>query len=150
MDKNVEYMIHIWGGAWNRDANPSIKKDLGIDEGYYYFKTKGERDEFVKLLNNQKYKDQGLMIAEESGILSHKRTVFVGLFVYNGTEFIIHHDFGYEYPEEAAEYMFTQGNYACDCNLSRFIISQYGEGSIPELDCGCEIDLKDYSFVYLD
>ena len=37
-----EYMITIWGGAWNKDANPSIKKDLGIDEGTYYFKTKEE------------------------------------------------------------------------------------------------------------
>ena len=32
-----EYMIHIWGGAFNKDANPSIEKILGITEGYYYF-----------------------------------------------------------------------------------------------------------------
>ena len=27
-----EYMAHIWGGAWNKDANPSIEKDLGIKD----------------------------------------------------------------------------------------------------------------------
>ena len=41
-----EYMAHIWGGAWNKDANPSIEKDLGIKESYHYFKTEEERDRF--------------------------------------------------------------------------------------------------------
>ena len=43
MSKKEEWMVHIWGGAWNHDANPSIEKDLGIKEGYYYFNTEEER-----------------------------------------------------------------------------------------------------------
>ena len=33
MKKQEEYMVHIWGGAWNHDANPSIAQDLGIKDG---------------------------------------------------------------------------------------------------------------------
>ena len=43
MSKKKEWMVHICGGAWNHDANPSIEKDLGIKEGYYYFNTEEER-----------------------------------------------------------------------------------------------------------
>lgn len=38
-----EYMVHVWGGAWNPNANPSIEKDLGIKEGYHYFATEKEK-----------------------------------------------------------------------------------------------------------
>ena len=43
MSKKEEWMVHIWGGAWNHDTNPSIEKDLGIKEGYCYFNTEEER-----------------------------------------------------------------------------------------------------------
>ena len=43
-----EYMVHVWGGAWNKDANPSIEQDLGIKKGYHYFDTKKEKDDFFK------------------------------------------------------------------------------------------------------
>ena len=46
-------MVHIWGGAWNDDANPSIEKDLGIKDGYHYFNTEQEKDNFCRLLDGQ-------------------------------------------------------------------------------------------------
>ena len=145
-----EYMVHIWGGAWNKDADPSIEKDLGIKEGYHYFSTEEERDEFVEKIGNPIYKNQGMMIHCEEGELTHKRTIFVGMFEYKGKTFVLHDDFGYEYPEESAIYMYEHGNYSCDCNRSRFIQNQYGEDAIPELGCGWEIKLADYKIVYLD
>ena len=79
-----EYMVQIWGGAWNPDATPSIEKDLGIKEGTYYFKTEKEKDEFVKKISQSKYKKQGMVIDTKYGIMTHKRTVFVSiLFVEN-------------------------------------------------------------------
>lgn len=51
MDKQKEYMVHIWGGAWNSDANPSIEKDLGIKDGCHYFKTEKEKNDFCKMLD---------------------------------------------------------------------------------------------------
>ena len=53
-------------------------------------------------------------------------------------------NFGKDYPADSAEWMFTEGNYACDCNRSLFIRRQYGEDAMPELKCGDEIELIDY------
>lgn len=61
MDNKKEYMVHIWGGAWNKDVNPSIEKDLGIKEGYYYFDTEKEKDDFCKKLDKRCYKEQGIV-----------------------------------------------------------------------------------------
>lgn len=146
----MEWMVHIWGGAFNADANPSIEKDYGITEGYHYFETKDAKDSFCAICNLPEYKKQGLMMHIEEGELTHKRTVFVGTFAYKDNTFVIHYDFGYEYPEESAEYMFTQGNYSCDCNRSIFIRNQHGPESVPDLGCGYEIELVDFTFVYLD
>lgn len=79
-----------------------------------------------------------------------KKTIFVGTFKYKDKEFILHYDFGYGYSEESAIFMFEDGNYACDCNRSIFIRQEYGENTIPELDCGDEIKLSEYHFEYLD
>lgn len=150
MTNSTEYMVHIWGGAWNSDANPSIEKDLGITEGYHYFSTKEERDAFIAKLKNPIYKSQGIMIDCTEGVLSHKRTVFIGVFSYAGEDFIVHYDLGYEYPEEDAVYYFTYGNFSCDCNRSMLIRAQHGNDAIPNLMCGWDIELKDYQMVYLD
>ena len=145
-----EYMAHIWGGAWNKDANPSIEKDLGIKEGYHYFKTKEERDRFLKLIKQYKYLNQGLVWDLKEGEFTHKRTIFVADLKYKDMVYTIHCDFGYEYPEEEAIFMFEDGNYSCDCNRSLFIQDEYGENAIQELDCGEEIEMLNYHLEYLD
>ena len=143
-----EYMAHIWGGAWNENANPSIEKDLGIKEGYHYFKTKEERDRFLKLI--KQYSSQGLVWDLREGEMTHKRTIFVADLKYKDLVYTIHCDFGYEYPEEEAIFMFEDGNYSCDCNRSLFIQDEYGENAIDELDCGEDIEILNYHFEYLD
>lgn len=145
-----EYMVQVWGGAWNDGANPSIERDLGIKEGYHYFSTDKEKDDFLKLISREEYRKQGLVSNIKYGEMSHKRTVFVGLFEYLGRLFIIHIDFGYEYLENDAEYMFLIGVYSCDCSRSIFIRREYGKDTIPELGCGEEIKLIDYHFQYED
>lgn len=150
MIKQKEYMIHIWGGAWNREANPSIEKDLGIKDGYYYFKKEEDKNNFLELLNNPIYSKQGIAKDIKYGYMTHKRTIFVGVFKYKDKEFVLHYDFGYEYSEKQAIFQFTENNYSCDCNRSIFIREEYGEDSIPELDCGKEIELLDYHFEYED
>ena len=96
------------------------------------------------------YEDQGLVIVEKYGVMSHKRTIFVGTFKYEGREFIIRYDFGYEFEEDRAEFIFEDGNYSCDCNRSLFIRDQYGDDAIPELGCGSDILMTEYHFEYED
>lgn len=150
MDKSKEWMVHVWGGAWNKDANPSIEKDYGIKEGYHYFKTEDEKNRFCEILNNPIYSNQGLMRDIKHGYINHKRTIFVGILKYKNKEFLIHYDFGYEYSEEYAIFQFTENNYSCDCNRSLIIQYEYGEEIIPFLNCGNEIELLDYHIEYWD
>ena len=145
-----EWMIHIWGGAWNSDADPSIEKDYGIHEGYHYFKTEEEKDSFLEIINKPKYRNQGLMRDIKYGFMTHKRTIFVGTFKYEDKEFVLHYDLGYEYEEDAAIFYFTKGNFSCDCNRSLAIRWEYGDDAIPELGCGEDIKLVDYHIEYLD
>ena len=145
-----EWMIHIWGGAWNSDANPSIEKDYGIQEGYHYFKTEEEKDRFLEIINKPEYRNQGLMRDIKYGFMTHKRTIFVGTFKYKDKEFVLHYDLGYEYEEDAAIFYFTKGNFSCDCNRSLAIRREYGDDAIPELECGEDIKLVDYHIEYLD
>ena len=145
-----EWMIHIWGGAWNSDANPSIEKDYGIQEGYHYFKTEEEKDRFLEIINKPEYRNQGLMRDIKYGFMTHKRTIFVGTFKYKDKEFVLHYNLGYEYEEDAAIFYFTKGNFSCDCNRSLAIRREYGDDAIPELGCGEDIKLIDYHIEYLD
>lgn len=126
------------------------KKDLGIKEGYYYFTTEEETNSFVNKISNPIYFDQGMIIKVKYGEMTHKRTVFVATMKYQDKEFIIHEYFDYEYSEDDAIYMFENGNYACDCNRSLLIRREYGDDSIPALDCGYEIEMLDYHFEYKD
>ena len=146
----IECMVNIWGGAWNTDANPSIEKDLGIKEGAYYFDNEELLDCFITLISQDKYRTQGVMVDKHVGDLTHKQTVFVGQFKYLDDVFTLRYNFGYEYPAESAEFMFTLGNYSCDCNRSTLIREQHGEDSVPDLDCGWDIELLDYHIEYED
>lgn len=78
-----------------------------------------------------------------------KRTIFVGVFQYKDKEYTIHYDFGIDYPDKSAEFMFLEGNYSCDCNRSFLIRNEYGNDAIPELPCGDEIVLKTYHIEHL-
>lgn len=143
-----EYMIQVWGGAWNKDAEPSIEKDLGIKEGYYYFDTEQELNDFKDKL--KPYSHLGLARDEKHGVMTHKRTIAICTFEYNDKEYIIDYDFGYEYPEGSAHWMFEEGNYSCDCNKLMFIREKYGEDIMEELECGEHIELKDIRIEYRD
>lgn len=144
-----ECMIHVWGGAWNDDAEPSIKKDYGISEGYYYFKSKKAKNKFLSIIENPVYQEQGIVydcVSEETTDrrLTHKRTIFVGLYEYQGRRYTIHYDLGFEYPDDSAEYYFLGGDNSCDCNISTIIRWEYGDSAIPQLGCGNEIKLIAY------
>jgi len=148
--EKIEYMVNIYGGMWNKDANPSIEKDLGIKKGAHYFETESEMNDFLDKIRNPIYSNQGFMYRIESGILKHKRTIYVGKYKYNDKKFTLRHDLGYDFPEDRAKFLFTGGNYACDCNISILAREQYGNDFMPELECGNAIELLKYHIEYED
>lgn len=44
-----------------------------------------------------------------------------------------------EVDAEAVEYLFTEGNYSCDCNRS--LLLRRGGHDVPEMPCGEDIEL---------
>lgn len=144
-NKKYEYMLHVWGGFQN-DGNgvPQEIKDLA---GYTYFDSRKDLDNFMKKFNP--YKHHGFAYKIEEGELSHKRTIAKMNLRYKEKIYPLEFDFGYEYPEDSARFMFFDGNYSCDCNLSLFI-GDYLDEEFEELDCGNEIDILDFEVVYKD
>lgn len=136
-----EYFLKFWGGA-----TPTIERDLGIKAGHYYFLTKQEKDDFKRKI--KEYSHLGLAYTEKEGELSHKRTVAVVEAKYKDKTYNFEYDFGYEYEEEVAYFMFEDGNYSCDCNLSRFI--QDIDPEFPKLDCGDEIEYNKLEIEFRD
>lgn len=50
------------------------------------------------------------------------------------------YDFGKDYSEEGAFFMFEEGNYSCDCNRS-IIIKECCDLYFPDLKCGQRLKL---------
>ena len=145
-----EWCVHVWGGAWNDDAYPSIEKDYGIKDGYYYFKSRRAVDKFLSIISQSRYAKQGIGRDVKSGEMTHKKTAFVGIYEYLGEEFTIHYDLGYEYPYDSAVHYFVDGDMSCDCNRSLIIQREYGEAIIPLLPCGSKIKLVWYEVRFVD
>ena len=58
---------------------------------------------------------------------------------FKGKTYSFDYDFG-EYSIQGAEFMFTEGNYSCDCNKSQFI-REHCDPKFPEFPCSDEIKL---------
>ena len=139
MSPKYQYYIHIGGDFFNDEH----KQKHGLDPGSFFFDTAKERAEFRK-----KYEDAEEMFGcdtirfdEAEGFDVIYRTIAEMDLEYGGKTYPIKYDFGHNYTTDGAEYMFTEGNYSCDCNLSIFIRERYGQ-VIPELPCGEEIKMS--------
>lgn len=133
-----EYMLHTWGGFYNDEH----KAKHGYEEGYLWFDTPEEREAYVVKLKEieQRLKAWKLVTIFHEGIFTRYKTIATMTFVYNGVEYPYHYDFGFDYPVDSAEYMFTEGSYGCDCNRSSFLRAKGVD--IPNMDCGHEIIMK--------
>lgn len=138
MADKYEYLLHTWGGFYNDEHKVIHQKEAG----YFFFDTNEEREKYIKELQDisEIMDAQVLMIDRKEGIGVRYKTVAHLILKYKGEKFELEYDFGYAYPSDAALFMFEDGNYACDCNRSSFIIEKYGN-KIPDLPCGNEIKL---------
>lgn len=57
-----KFCVKVWGEAFNNNADPSIEKDLGIKAGSYCFTDKNKKDEFINMISQPKYMNQGIVI----------------------------------------------------------------------------------------
>jgi len=75
-----------------------------------------------------------------------KKTIVKAIFKIHDKQYAIEEDFGYGYPVNSAEFMFTEGNYACDCNRS-IMIRQQQDPDFPEYECGEEIKMIKFEVI---
>jgi len=142
-----QYHLNFWGEIEN-DGLATSKFGAERD---FWFDTAKDRADFVtavKVFANTHKKM--VVFQEKDGPMCRKRTVAKMVLVYRGALYPFSYDFGYGYPEDAATFMFEEGNYACDCNLSNFIREAYPDANIAELGCGEEIDIRDFVVEYVD
>lgn len=132
-----QYYVKYWG-----QAEDFVKDKLDVSELSFWFDNKQQLDSHIKYVELL-CKGVGRIVhdTKEGEDLDYKTVVEMNL-VYKDTAYPYVYDFGYGYKCSSAEYMFMEGNYACDCNLSSFI-SQSVE-DFPELHCGDEIVIKDF------
>lgn len=143
MNTKYEYLLHTWGGFYNEEHK--IKHNCS--PGYFWFDSAKARQDYLsvlqKLENDLNAHYLAFTLAE--GTNTRTKTVATMDFVFAGKEYHYEYCFGYAYPEESACYMFEDGNYSCDCNRSIFINSQYPD--FPEMDCGDQIEMKNFQVV---
>lgn len=142
----MDYHLMYWGEVCNNDL---INKTLGIPDRDFWFATKQARRAFKEKLEAvADFNGVIIAFAEHEGPNVHKRTVAkMVMQLPDGREVSFEYDFGYGYEVDAAEYMFMDGNYSCDCNKSAFLHRLHPE--ILEMDCGDEITLKDFTVVLI-
>jgi hypothetical protein len=139
--QSYEFHLHFWGEVENEKW---VERDLGITEKDFWFPSKVKRDEFkARLAAVAESHKVIIAFGENEGWHVRLRTVArMTLTLPDGRVFPLEHDFGYAYPPESAEYMFTDGNYGCDCNRS--LLLGYAGHDVEEMECGDEIKATDF------
>lgn len=136
-----EYYLKFWG-----QASKKVEEKLGTTKRDFWFQDKKSRDIFEQKVN--KYAgEETIVFARYEGENVRKRTVVCIVAEFKGEEYSFEYDFGYAYPEESAEFMFEDGNYSCNCNLSRIIQDTYPD--FPELDCHGDDDGNEIDYLSL-
>jgi hypothetical protein len=134
-EANTPYEFHLqfWGEVQNEKW---VERDLGITDQDFWFSSKSARDEFRARLKAVADSHKVVIVfAENEGHDMRLRTVArMNLTMPDGRVFPLVYDFGYAYPPDSAEYVFTHGNNGCDCNLS-LLLKQRGH-EVPAMECG--------------
>lgn len=137
-----EWYVKYWGEASN-----FLRERLNVDNLDFWFETEKEVKNHINYING---------LCENVGVIVH--AVYFGEDVRYKTiadmdlvseigNYHLSYDFGYGYPCSSAEFMFFQGNYACDCNLSNFIRRVLGVFDFPEMGCGDKIKIENFKII---
>lgn len=150
-----KYVLNFWGSIRNSDA----KMPLGTKGSHYWCDTpeeiesiKSEISEIAKKTPSYHGISSCVLFSvypspdEDWSEFTDKSTVAVVSLDHLGIRYVIEYDFGYGYPESSARFMFEEGNYSCDCNLSSFIQGVCND--FPSMDCGDEIKIASIEIEY--
>lgn len=133
------FMVQAWGGGQNSFAKEYPNHKKHNSSLFYYFDTQAEMN---ALINKAQNYDKGCVVTSVGEGDIHNRTIACMDLVYEGKSYYHEQDFGYGYLEHAAEYMYFDGNYSCDCNKLLFLAREYEELShLEDMDYNCTDDI---------
>lgn len=121
-EQKKEYVLRIWGCP---EDGP------GQFNGDRWFNSLDELRDCKEKISRL---PSGASSASYGSAVRAKTLTEVTMRVPTGEEYVVHDDFGYGYPPDAARYMYVSGNYGCDCNRS-IKLNRMGV-AIEHLDCG--------------
>lgn len=128
-----EFFLHWWGGC-----SPTVKAKYGFDHEMY-FDSEGKRDDAIAKIREIGVRE-GWAFSVKDGEMSHQRPVAKVSLKYNDIEYQITDDsYSQEYDESLLDFMWKDGNYACDCNRSQFL--REAGHDVPDMECGDLIEL---------
>jgi hypothetical protein len=144
MYNNYEYMLHTWGGFYNKE----FQEKHGYKSGYFWFDTEEEREAYILKLKEaeEKYNARVLAISRVEGTHTRFKTIGMIIFTYQGKEYPYEHDFGYMFPFDWAEREFTGGYYSFDSSRRELLAKIYPEFKDSSGDGG-EIEMKSFRLV---
>jgi hypothetical protein len=145
--KAGEYHLFFWGSV-NNDGLATAK--FGPDRDYWFAAPEQRAIFKANVSLFAKAAGQIVCFAEHDGPMALKRTIAKMTMVHDGKRYPYEYDFGYGHDADGADFMFHEGNYACDCNLSMFLQQTYPDAGIAELECGDSIDIEDFEIEYRD
>lgn len=102
-DLKYEYLLHTWGGFYN-DVH---KKVHGQEEGYHYFDSKGDRDEYLHKLKtlSEDLNAHGLATDITEGYNTRIPVVLHRVVRYKEDDYYSEKHFPPGYPYEAVKFM---------------------------------------------
>lgn len=124
-----DFLLRVWGRDQDAVAKAFRPDDIEDSDGprCYWFPTAAARAAFRATLADMEY----YVVAAEVNpgeddygevIDTHRETIArVTLRLPDGRTGTYDQSFGYGYPKHGVEFMYEDGNYACDCNRELFL-----------------------------
>jgi hypothetical protein len=142
--------------AWGRDIDelvfnvPGSVAEPGDGVRAWWFMSAENREAAIAEIDViTKANGGGIVYSKDDNDHVHKLTWAKVKLSAHGKPYDFSMCFGFGYPKESVEYMFSEGNYACDCNRSGFI-ARYCDTEFPRHDCGDQIAVVELNVVYLE
>ena len=139
-----EYLLKTWG-----QYTGSVEaKTAGHSRAYYWFSAMADRERFLlELMSAANDCGKTLVIDKQEGRRVRFKTVAdLTLTTPDGRDHSGPYSFGYGYPADAASFFLTDGNFACDCRRTEWLVSrgitEYADPSGKEAPCANTIVLK--------
>jgi len=134
-----EYVLHTWGGFYNKEHKAIHKKE----SGYHYFDTKEERESFKEELEilSELLIATTLMTEESEGFNSRVHTVLHRICEYKGQKLHDEYDLGPNYEYRYARYHMIWKWYP---GFNHYPFREQIEADYPELEYDSYFDVPGF------